>query len=147
MDQGRYRRLAIRVSVGVRVGACVELGWVGLCFADRIRQDGVRNAKYSLGMGAGAADGLARRPRRRSDDESCMYGSDGTGYDKGRTRAEQQKRGLQGRRTCKIGRERKEREIGAQFCAWEAIPLQTRPDQASETVGLPSPTVTLGVSE
>lgn len=30
---------------GAYVREWVELGWVGFCFADRIRQDGVRNAK------------------------------------------------------------------------------------------------------
>lgn len=46
----------------MRVRAWVGLGWVGLCFADRIRQDGVRNAKYSLGMGAGTADNSQAGP-------------------------------------------------------------------------------------
>lgn len=120
----------------------VGLGWVGLCFADRIRQDGVRNAKYSLGMGAGAADGRPGGP----DDEATMspvcteIGWDRlTGYDRARqnqSRAAEKGAARSVGRTCMQNRkrERRAREIGAQFCAWEAIP-----GQASETVRLLRP--------
>lgn len=126
-----------QISVCASARVCrVGLGWVGLCFADRIRQDGVRNAKYSLGMGAGAADGRPGGP----DDEATMSpvcteigwdrltGYDRTGQD--RTRAEQQKRGLQGWSVCRTcmqnrKREKRAREIGAQFCV-HGRPYQAR---------------------
>lgn len=53
--------------------------------------------KYSLGMGAGTADRQADH-----DEKSCMYVRVG----QSKSRAEQSstaKRGLQGRRTCKMG--------------------------------------------
>lgn len=114
------------------VRAWVELGWVGLCFADRIRQDGVRNAKYSLGMGAGTADRAARRARATRRGETTMSpvctGRTGTGYDRAgqgraeQSRAEQQKGG------CKVAGHAKWEE-------WERLapsfvhgrPYQTRP--------------------
>lgn len=117
------QRVCTASLLGIKVRMCSSgLGWVGLGSVLPTGSDKMACAmqKYSLGMGAGTAD-----RQTDHDEKSCMYVR-AAGQSK--SRAEQSsKKGAARSQDMQNGIGRVG-EIGAQFCAWEAIP-----GQASET--------------
>lgn len=116
------RRVCTASLLGIKVRMCASgLSWVGLGSVLPTGSDKMACAmqKYSLGMGAGTAD-----RQTDHDEKSCMYVRAG----QSKSRAEQSsKKGAARSQDVQNGIGRVG-EIGAQFCAWEAIP-----GQASET--------------